>query len=357
MKQSADPLSPAPLPYATAGLPGIGGRIKQEPGHFSVEEIPLYEPSGSGEHVYVRLTREGWTTRRLQQELARLFDLRERDVGYAGLKDKDARATQTFSLLLHGLDDATVSSRIEQALPAEVLWVRRHGNKLKPGHLRGNRFQIVLALQERDVLHRAEGIARQLQADGLPNFYGPQRFGVGGRNAELGWEVLRGAGPRERWLRRFLLSAYQSALFNTWLAERIHRGWSHRLLKGDIAKKTDTGGLFEVEDITVDSQRFQRQEIIYTGPIYGHRMRWATGEPGTLEQAILEQAGATLEALHRARLVGGRRQAIVLLDDLQVEPLPDGLLLSFCLPKGAYATTVLREFMKSEPVPGQRSIT
>jgi tRNA pseudouridine13 synthase len=336
------------LPFITANLPGIGGEIKAEPAHFVVEEFPLYEPVGEGQHVYVRLIREGWTTRALRERLVDLFGLREVDVGCAGLKDKHARVTQTFSLLLRDVDEATVACRIEEALPVEVVWARRHRNKLKRGHLLGNRFRIVVLGPEPAAMARAEAIAQALQARGLPNFYGVQRFGVSGENAKRGREVLLGRGARKRWLRRFLLSAYQAALFNAWLTERIRRGWFERLLTGDIAKKTDTGGLFEVEDAEVEFPRFQREEITYTGPIYGARMWWASGEPGELERAVLEAAEVTTEMLRRARLNGSRRRACLFLNDLSIEPHSDGLRFTFTLPKGSYATTVLREFMKAE---------
>jgi tRNA pseudouridine13 synthase len=347
VQMTTDPTQ-TPLPFITASLPGIGGGIKAEPAHFVVEEIPLYEAVGEGEHVYVRLTREGWTTRTLQERLTSLFGLGEVDVGCAGLKDKHARATQTFSLLLHDVDEATVARRIQEALPVEVVWTKRHRNKLRRGHLLGNRFRIVVLHPGPEAMARAEGIAQALQAHGLPNFYGAQRFGIEGDNAQRGREVLLGRGPRERWLKRFLLSAYQAALFNTWLTERIRRGWFERLLTGDIAKKTDTGGLFEVMEAEVELPRFQQREITYTGPIYGARMRWASGEPGELERTVLETAEVTTEMLRRARLDGSRRPARLFLDDLSIESHPDGLLFTFTLPKGAYATTVLREFMKTE---------
>jgi tRNA pseudouridine13 synthase len=118
-------------------------------------------------------------------------------------------------------------------------------------------------------------------------------------------------------------------------------------LTGDIAKKTDTGGLFEVMEAEVEFPRFQRREITYTGPIYGARMRWASGEPGELERMVLEAAEVTTEMLRRARLDGSRRPACLFLDDLGFESHSEGLLFTFTLPKGAYATTVLREFMKT----------
>jgi tRNA pseudouridine13 synthase len=335
------------LPYITANLPGIGGEIKVEPAHFVVEEIPLYEASGRGQHVYVRLTREGWTTRALERELRQIFNLRDVDVGCAGRKDKHARTTQTFSLSLPNADESSVASRIEGSLPVEIEWVRRHDNKIKTGHLLGNRFRIVVLGPVPDAMPQAQTIIKVLRERGLPNFYGPQRFGRYGDNAPRGRDILvTGKGPRKRWLRRLLLRAYQSALFNTWLARRIELGWFERLLVGDVAKKVDTGGLFQVEDADSELPRFERDEITYTGPIYGSRMWWAGGEPGELERKVLEQAGVTEEMLHRAHLSGSRRRARLLLDDLDVEPHPDGLLFAFTLPKGAYATTVLREVMK-----------
>jgi tRNA pseudouridine13 synthase len=336
------------LPYLTADLPGVGGEIKVEPQHFVVEEIPLYEPSGEGQHVYARLTREGWTTRALENELARLFDLRDVDVGAAGRKDKHARTTQTFSLSLPNTDEEEVARRIQEHLPVQLEWVRRHRNKIKAGHLLGNRFRIVVLEPDANALEQARAVVESLRERGLPNFYGPQRFGQVGDNAERGRGILlTGSGPRKRWLRRLLLRAYQSALFNTWLVARIERGWFERVLIGDVAKKLDTGGLFEVERTETAQPRFERDEITYTGPIYGSRMWWAAGKPGELERGILRQAAVTEGMLDRERLNGSRRRARLLLEDLEVEPHPDGLLFTFSLAKGSYATTVLREVMKA----------
>ncbi len=336
------------LPYITSDLPGTEGQIKVEPAHFVVEEIPLYEACGEGQHVYVRLTREGWTTQAVESRLAQIFDLRDVDVGCAGRKDKHARTTQTFSLNLPNAEEAAVARRIQDQLPElEVQWVRRHRNKIRAGHLLGNRFRIVVLDPEANALPRARAAVEALRQRGLPNFYGPQRFGREGDNAARGRQILlTGGGPRKRWLRRLLLRAYQSALFNTWLVERMGRGWFQRLLVGDVAKKRDTGGLFEVEDGETAQSRFERDEITYTGPIYGSRMWWASGEPGELEREVLGAAEATVEMLDRAHLEGSRRRARLVLDDLQVEAHPDGLLFTFSLPKGSYATTLLREVMK-----------
>jgi tRNA pseudouridine13 synthase len=338
-------------PYITAALPGIGGKIKSEPAHFVVEEIPLYEPTGVGEHVYVCLTREGWTTPALHQRLMQLFDLRGVDIGYAGLKDKNAHSTQTFSLRLQDIDEAQIARHIQTSLPVEVLWARRHRNKLKKGHSIGNRFQVLVLHPEPDALARAAVIAQALGQQGLPNFYGEQRFGVSGENAQQGRQVLLGRGPRDGWKRRFMLGALQAELFNTWLTERIQRGWFEHLLSGDIAKKVDTGGLFKVEHVDVESPRFQRHEITYTGPVYGWRMRWAGGEPGALERQVLQEAQVTTDMLRKVRLDGSRRPGRLFVDEIGLEAHPQGLVFTFTLPKAAYATTLLREFMKVETEP------
>jgi tRNA pseudouridine13 synthase len=345
-----------PLPLITADLPGVDGTIKAEPAHFVVEEIPLYEPEGTGEHVYVCLRREGWTTRAVQHEIMRIFGLPEVEVGCAGLKDKHARATQTFSLLLRNIGEAEVARRIRENSPFEVLSVRRHRNKLRAGHLLGNRFAIVILGTVLDAAQLALRVALCLQERGYPNFYGPQRFGAGAENIEAGRDLLLGRGMRKSWLRRFLLSAYQAHLFNTWLTERMRLGWFNQVMRGDIAKKEETGGLFEVEDAEVELQRFRNKEIGYTGPIYGKRMRWPGGQPGEMERRILSEADVTEEMLRKAKLEGTRRPARLNLRDIEVQPHTEGLLLKFSLPKGAYATGVLREFTKTEPeLPGTQA--
>ncbi len=236
---------------------------------------------------------------------------------------------------------------IKENLPVEVHWALRHRNKLKKGHLIGNRFRIVVRRSHGRALERAGTIADALTRRGMPNFYGAQRFGLSGGNAHKGLEVLHGRGPRERWLRRFLLSAFQAELFNTWLAQRIERDWFNGLLTGDIAKKLDTGGLFEVDDAEKELSRFQRREITFTGPIYGWRMRWAGGEPGDLERTLLDEAQVTEEMLRPARLNGSRRPGRLFVEDLAVQEHDEGLLFAFTLPKAAYATTLLREFQKA----------
>ena len=337
------------IPLVTADLPGTGGRIKETPGDFVVEEVPLYEPCGAGEHVYLRVRREHQTTREVQRALASVFGIAERDVGCAGQTDKVARATQTFSLPLRSGDPAAIAERAASATGLEVLSAARHGNKLGRGHLRGNRFEVRVAGAVPGAAARARAIAARLVEHGVPNFFGEQRLGPGGRGARRGERRLAEAGGSpSSWIARMELSAWQSELFNAWLAERLRLHGLATVLAGDLARKTGTGGLFLVEDAAVELERARRGEISATGPIYGAKMRRAGGAPGELERAILVEAGVDEEALARARLPGSRRAARVFPREFACAEEPDGLRLFFFLEKGAYATVALAEITKDQ---------
>jgi tRNA pseudouridine13 synthase len=337
---------PARLPYATGALAGIGGRIKLEPNDFVVEEIALYEPVDSGEHVYVRLRRAGWTTRDVLASVARLFAVDARDLGCAGQKDKRALATQTISIPIAALDPGEVARRIRDELGFEILWARRHTNKLRRGHLLGNRFEVLVASAHPDRVARAAAIARALETRGLPNFYGPQRFGANGDNAVRGRALLD--APRGGWADRFLMSALQASLFNAWLGERMRRDLFAIVLAGDVAKRVDNGALFDVVDAAAENERMSRREITFTGPIHGARMRCASGVPAELEREVLASSDVDAGSFARARLSGSRRAARLYVDDLEIAEQPGGVRLRFSLPKGAYATTLVRELTKAE---------
>jgi tRNA pseudouridine13 synthase len=337
---------PRRLPYVTDARVRIGGILKREPRHFVVEEMPLYEPRGEGEHVYVRLRREGRTTAEVIDDLARSFGLRARDIGCAGQKDKLARATQTFSLPLGSLDPDEAARRVAGELGIEVLWARRHTNKLRRGHLLGNRFDVLIEHVDEDAFERARAIARAIAEQGLANYYGPQRFGADAENARRGRALL--SAPRGDGMSRFLLSAFQSMLFNGWLVERMRREGFDRIWRGDVAKRLDNGALFDVADANAENARMSRCEITYTGPIFGARMRRATDVAGELERTILREFDVQLADLARARLDGSRRAGRIFVADLEILPEGASLRARFSLPKGSYATVLLRELMKSD---------
>ncbi len=340
------------LPYITPELPGIGGEIKIEPEHFIVEEVPLYPPAAEGEHLFVQFTREGQTTREVVENLARALDVNPGGIGYAGLKDKRARVTQVFSL------PETTPQRAEEAVRAlgyAFDWAIPHNRKLRPGHLLGNRFTItILNPAVEDAMGRAQAIVRALEARGMPNFFGKQRFGQYGDNAEQGLAILTGKKrrPRQKWLTRLLISAYQSQLFNDYLTLRIQRGLFDHILLGDLAKKTDTGGMFIVDDVETEQARFDRREITFTGPLFGYKMRQPQADAAALEAEILSTSPVTPEQWRKNRTDGNRRVGRIFLQPVDLKPCSHGLRLSFYLPKGAYATILLREVMKpAAPLP------
>jgi tRNA pseudouridine13 synthase len=342
-------LSMTALPFITAELPGSGGALRRAPEDFRVDEVPAYLPSGAGPHLYVRIEKRGRTTRDVLCDLARALGIPERDAGYAGLKDRDAVTTQWLSFpCAKDPDPALLASP-----GVTVLEVSRHANKLRPGHVRANRF--VLAVRGGD-LGRARACAEALAARGMANFFGPQRFGTAGRNAAVGGALLRGErtaetgrAVRDRFLRRLSISAYQSELFNRWLAERLEDGLFDAALEGDVLKKLDTGGLFNCEDPGADGARVRAFEVSPAGPMFGHKLRPAAGEALAREARLLAAEKIALADFARGGgEAEGTRRAARLRVLVALEPLEDGYRTSFELPKGSYATVVMRELMKSE---------
>jgi tRNA pseudouridine13 synthase len=338
-----------PLPLVTADLPGSGGTLRRSPEDFQVDEVPAYLPSGTGPHLYLRVEKRGRTTRDVVRDLARRLGVPDRDAGYAGLKDRDAVTTQWLSFpVARDPDPAAL-----EGPGVRVLEASRHANKLRPGHARGNVFGIVVHGGD---LARARACAAALEARGLPNFFGPQRFGVEGRNAEVGRAILRGEATaearraaRDRFLRRLSISAWQSLLFNRWLAARMADGLFATALRGDVLKKLDTGGLFTCEDPEVDGPRVARFEVSPAGPMFGHKLRAAEHEALAREERLLAQDGVSPADLARGggEAEGTRRPARLRVT-VSLEPAGDGYRAAFELPKGSYATVVMRELAKSE---------
>jgi len=328
--------------------------IKQQLEHFIVEEIPAYDPSGYGDHLYVNITKKNLNTRDVQLRLAELFDVKPEYVGRAGLKDKHSISTQSFSILFEGEKPAVsdVPQIIESQVGVKVNWAKYHTNKLRSGHLRGNRFDILVAGLEIDLeeaVRRAEAISRRLDITGVPNFYGRQRVGEEGENTLAGWQLLQGEKRiRNRWLRRYLVSSYQSHLCNRYLTIRVEKGLFGTLIHGDVAKKYNTGGMFWVEDVEAEQPRYLNKEITFTAPIYGYKMRNAKYDAHELEEIVLRDSGVTNEQFRKLRAKGTRRPGRIV-TSITVSASDEGLRLRFELPKGGFATTVLREYMKNEP--------
>jgi tRNA pseudouridine13 synthase len=347
--------SMADLPYFSSDLPGTGGVLKSEPAHFEVEEILPYAPCGEGEHVYVTARRSGWNTVDVAAALAKRFDLKPMQIGWGGRKDKHAVTTQTFSLTLPlGLDLVEIQAKL-RGLPFEILGLSRHRNKIKTGHVAGNRFRILLCEVPPQAFSHAQDICRVLLERGIPNFYGEQRFGHRLGNIDDAAHLLgydRPANdPANKRLRcrrsTFIISALQSALFNFWLKSRINRGDALRIMTGDLVQKRDTGGLFHAQDVDEVQARFQKHDVVYTGPIFGYKMMTAKARAAEYENQVLETLGLAPQVFKSFRAAGSRRPALIFLDDLRISRRENGLRFDFTLPSGAYATTVMREFTRS----------
>ena len=261
------------LPFVSAPLPGIGGTIKSRPEHFVVEEILPYTACGQGEHIYVTFRRSGWNTADAAREFQQHLGLAPTDVGYGGRKDKTAVVEQTFSLRCGESRPLAEVERTLAELPFDILAIDRHRNKIKTGHVAANRFTIVVSQPEPDALPRARAIVERIAQTGIPNFYGPQRFGHEWQNVKRGFALFSASKKVRK--NPFMVSVVQSTLFNIWLKQRMETGSYGQLLKGDVVKKTDTGGMFTVEDLAAEALRFEKGEIVYTGPIYGFKMKAA----------------------------------------------------------------------------------
>jgi tRNA pseudouridine13 synthase len=342
--------STVPQPYLTGTVSGIGGRIRSEPQDFRVDERPLYLPCGVGEHLYIRVTKRLLSTPDLVRRISSTVGVKVQGIGTAGLKD--ARAVTTQMLSLHGVTAEHVARlKIDdQVLAVEVLG--RHRNRLRPGHHAGNRFQLTIRDVHIGAKDTVPAILHELSRRGVPNFFGPQRQGKKGDNYRIGAALLADVSRRERMSRSkriWYLNTFQSHLFNQILARRIDR--LDRMLAGDWAMKMDNGACFAVEDAAQEQPRADRFEISPTGILFGSRVSWATGEPGELERAVVVEQGTSPEHLAEAAKAcgvrGERRSLRVPLTDLEWTLDGAVLTLAFSLPPGAYATSVLRELMKT----------
>lgn len=335
------------LPFLTADLPGTGGVLRATEDDFIVDEVPAYPASGSGDHVFVHVEKRGLTTPQAVQAIARALGIKERDIGVAGMKDRRAVTRQWLSLPPPITPEA---ARALSLAEIRVLDATRHNHKLRTGHLRGNRFILRITHCDVDAAARARAILERLsQPPGAPNWYGEQRFGKYGDNAERGRALLTGTQGGDRRMDRFFISALQSELFNSWLVARMADDLHDTVLAGDVLHKVG-GGLFVCDDPTTDTARLRAGEIVITGPMFGTSMRQATSVAGEREQAILDAAGIAREAFERvARIAEGtRRDASIAVREITVTDAgPSTLEVAFALPSGGYATAVMREVMKT----------
>ncbi len=399
-------------PFLTASMPGVGGWIKETPADFRVEEVALYEPCGEGTHVYFRVVKTGVATPVALGRIARYMGVKPGQIGFAGLKD--ARAVTTQMMSLEHADAAKLAAYHDSQVWVDGTW--RHGNKLRPGHLAGNRFTIRIRGAGAGELDQARAILEVLTRRGVPNTFGLQRFGARGDTADLGEALVRGdlkrfialylggpadddppdcraaraafdegdfagalghwpkhyrderralsaykrkrhAGPAvgaiDKRLKRLFVSALQSAMFNDMLSRRIDA--IDRVWEGDLAKKTDSGGVFPVENAVEEQARADAFEISPTAAVVGYRSRFATGAMGAIEADVLAKWSIQPEDFRnigRLSSKGTRRALRFGIGEGAISAGSDEageyIELTFTAPPGSYATIALREIMKND---------
>lgn len=341
-------------PLLTPDIPGLGGRIKVEPEDFEVEEIPAYAPSGDGDFLYLWIEKRDMGAEYFIRQVARRLDIAPGEVGSAGLKDRRAVTRQMISV------PVAVENRLSQldGDGIRVLNTNRHANKLRPGHLHGNRFNVLIREARTDEA-ALNAVVERVRGHGLPNWYGKQRFGRDGETLQMGMALLRGEKParpvRSPFLRKLALSAAQSALFNDYLAQRLTDGLLRSVLAGDVMAKLPFGGLFVAEEVDREQVRFDARETVTAGPIFGRKTFPTAHQAAARETSTLSALGLTSSSFagFGKLLQGTRRHNLVYVDELTAAWEPTGLRLTFTLPAGSYATVLLREITKTEFVDGE----
>ena len=331
-----------PNPLISAHSPGIGGELRVRCEDFAVDEIAAYPALGHGEHLFVRFWKENLDTPVAVRSLARALGVSERDAGYAGMKDRRAITTQWASFFGASPEKA---ARVNLD-GIHVLAAERHPHKLRTGHLRGNRFSLIVRRPSGGADEARRTLA-ELQRRGCPNYYGDQRFGRNNLPRALAWAGA-GGPPRKRFEQKLFASVLQAAVFNRVVAERVLTGTADRALVGDVYRKESTGGLFTTDELEDAQIRVETFDISPTGPMPGPKMRLPTHEVLEMETEAEAALGLSAKTWHRLgrNALGTRRPIRVRPTNVAVVPCEEGLRVAFDLPSGAYATVVMREIMK-----------
>ncbi|MBS0375142.1 MAG: tRNA pseudouridine(13) synthase TruD [Proteobacteria bacterium] len=339
-------------PPRAHGGPAGRARLKAAAEDFRVEERLGFVADGGGAHRLLRVEKRGRDTLAVVRELARLAGCAPRDVGFAGLKDRHAIATQYFTVPAPRAGE-TLAGQAGDGFA--VLSAEPHSRKLRRGALAGNAFEILLREVEVDAPRLGERLAA-VAARGVPNYFGTQRFGRDGSNLEAieRWQA-GGPLPRGREPRAFVLSAARSLLFNTVLAARVRAGSWDRLLAGELVNLAGRQSWFAAGEIDATlEERLARHDIHPTGPLAG-RGPAPSAAAGAAEAAALAAEASLGEALAAAGLEAARRPLRVLAEGFRADLEPGTLRLAFRLPPGAYATAVVRELVDTPDLAPEHS--
>jgi len=342
MTNAADRTATPELPRAGAA-PTVTGRIRATPEDFQVDEVLGFEPDGQGEHALLHVRKRNTNTDWLARQLARHAGVRAADVSYSGQKDRAAVTTQWFSVHLPGRPDPDWSALASDEV--EFLRIARHTRKLRRGSHRANRFIITVRELEGDAA-ALEPVLQRIAADGVPNYFGEQRFGRGGGNLERAEALFAGKLKRvDRQQRSMYISAARSHLFNAVLARRVTDGVWNRAVDGDVMMLDGSQSVFAAETVDADiKRRVGEMDIHPTGPMWGRGTSPATGACRALEDEVLAPWSDLRDGLEHVGLKQERRALRLPVAELTWDyPDANSLRLAFTLPRGAFATVVLRE--------------
>lgn len=337
----------ASAPYARGEKPGARGVLRATPEDFYVDEIMPIDLEGEGEHLWLHVEKTGLTTPQAASTLAAHYGVRPRDIGYAGLKDRWARTRQWFSVPVPATAPLPPLPHGEGLL---CLAAERHRRKLRRGAHGGNRFELKL----REFRGDRDAVATDLERigrKGCPNYFGEQRFGRNDGNLDLARGLFGGRRMRRGTQRGMALSAARSDLFNAVLAARVADGSWDCLLDGEAAALDGSRSVFAVENAADDTlqERLAAFDIHPSGPLPGRGDETVTGAVATLEASVLAPYAAAVEALVGLGVEAARRALRVRPENLAWEwPDAETLTLGFELPRGAFATVVLREILSVE---------
>jgi tRNA pseudouridine13 synthase len=331
-----------PTDYAyLSSPPASTAIIRTEPDDFQVCEIPLFEPEGEGEHVFIRIRKTGENTDWVARQLANFAQVPPKDVSYAGKKDRHAVTEQWFCVRFPGT--RLLNWKMFNRDTIEVLDFKRHPRKLRLGNLAGNRFSIRLRnlTNEADFLSRVEHVK-----NGVPNYFGEQRFGHHGGNLDKGIALLKGEyQERQRHKKGLYISAVRSWVFNHLISERIQKGLFSTPMVGDVMMLNGSNSVFVADQVDTELEdRLKNRDILLTAPLWGRGRSLVDADAKAFEASTLAPYAEILERLEHLGLNQERRAAVLYPEGLRVEKEQEGQwVVHFSLPAGAFATTVLRE--------------
>ena len=338
--------------YAWGGPVG-DAQFKRMPSDFIVEEELPFEPEGEGEHALLYVEKQGENTDWVASQLAKFAGVKRMSVSYAGRKDRQGVTRQWFSVWLPGMDEPDWSAFSQDSVT--ILSVHRHRRKLKMGALKGNRFIITLrdVQTDKDALN---GLLDRVATQGVPNYFGEQRFGRNGDNLERAVRMFSGEFRAHRNKRSLYLSAARSWLFNTMVSERVQNHTWLTYLPGDVPGFQDSGSLILRDHDSELMSRIESGDVSLTAPLWGKGELLSDQTIKTSEESVAAPYTLLTSGLETAGMKQERRAMRLVPKAMHWDWTDDSTLqISFGLPKGCFATSVLRELLVCKVDPQDQS--